>query len=165
MFEFRNEIPEDEEAVENLLDLVFSPSRKNLSSYLLRAGVSRVDTLCYVAKSSLGDVIGVVRQWPIVIGREKNGSLLTGPVGVHPTFQGEGVGSALINLSIKKARQQGWKRAILIGDLEYYKNFGFYRQKRPRIIFPEPTDPARILLLELESHSFFGLSGQVIKSP
>ena len=36
MIEFKHEDRTDEEGIENLLDLVFSPSRINLSSYSLR---------------------------------------------------------------------------------------------------------------------------------
>ena len=162
MIYFVEEIQKDEEAVEDLLNYVFSPSRFHLSSYSLRKGVQKINSLCFVAKRETGDILGVVRQWPIIIGNDpKNISLLTGPVAVHPIVQGEGIGSALINLSLSNSKQEGWKRAILIGDYGYYKNFGFYQQLEQKVIFPSPTDPKRVLLLEIEKGSFEGLAGKV----
>ena len=162
MIYFVEEIQKDKEAVEDLLNYVFSPSRFHLSSYSLRKGVQKINSLCFVAKRETGDVLGVVRQWPIFIGNDpKNISLLTGPVAVHPIVQGEGIGSALINLSLSNSKHEGWKRAILIGDYGYYKNFGFYQQLEQKVIFPSPTDPKRVLLLEIEKGSFEGLAGKV----
>ncbi len=163
MIEFKYESKTDEEGIENLLDLVFSPSRINLSSYSLREKIPKVKTLCFVVKSSDGSIIGVIRSWPILIGKKKKLSLLIGPIAIHPTFQGEGLGTYLINHSIKTAKKYGWKRAILIGDIDYYKSFGFFQQNENKIDFPSPTDSKRILLLELENNSFEYVEGKVVK--
>ena len=163
MIEFKYESPSDEEGIENLLDLVFSPSRINLSSYSLRKKVPKVKTLCFVAKNADGSIIGVIRCWPVLIGEKKQISLLIGPIAIHPTFQGEGLGSYLINHSIKISKKYGWKRAILIGDIDYYKSFGFFQPNENNIDFPSPTDSKRILFLELESNSFKGVVGKVQK--
>ena len=86
-----------------------------------------------------------------------------GPIAVHPTFQGEGLGSYLINYTIKESEKYGWERAVLIGDIEYYKSFGFFQQNHNKIDFPSPTDPERILLLEIKNNSFDRIKGKVIK--
>ena len=163
MIEFTYESENDEEEVENLLDLVFSPTRFNLSSYSLRINVPKIRTLCYIVKNSDSSIIGIIRNWPILIGDRKKLSLLMGPIAVHPTFQGEGLGAYLINKSIKEAKKYGWERAILIGDINYYKPFGFYQQNKNKIGFPPPTDPKRILLIELQKNSFKGVTGIVQK--
>tara|TARA_Y100001933_G_scaffold14010_1_gene12195 strand:+ start:45 stop:542 length:498 start_codon:yes stop_codon:yes gene_type:complete len=162
MIQFKHESENDKQEVEELLDLVFSPSRKNLSSYSLRKNVPKINTLSFVAKNNKGSIVGVIRNWPIFIESRKNLSLLMGPIAVHPTFQGEGLGSFLINYSIKESRKYGWKRAVLIGDIEYYKSFGFFQQNNNKIDFPSPTDPERILLLEIKKNSFDGINGKVI---
>ena len=162
MIEIEKESQKDEEAVETLLDIAFSPSRIHLSSYSLRQGVKKIDSLCFIAKNAVGEVMGVIRQWPVLIGDDYDHiSLLIGPIAVHPTVQGEGLGSFLINLSLKKSREEGWTMALLIGDYEYYKSFGFRQQLEQQIIFPPPTDPKRVLLLELQKDSFKGLGGHV----
>ena len=116
-----------------------------------------------MAKNNKGSIVGIIRNWPIFIESRKNISLLIGPIAVHPTFQGEGLGTYLINYSIKESKKYGWERAILIGDIQYYKSFGFFQQKNNKIDFPSPTDPQRILLLEIKSNSFEGIKGKVIK--
>ena len=163
MIEFKYESRSDEDGIENLLDLVFSPSRINLSSYSLRQKVPKVKTLCFIAKDSEDSIVGVIRCWPILIGMKKKLSLLIGPIAIHPTFQGEGLGAFLINHSIKMSKKYGWKRAILIGDIDYYKSFGFFQQNENNLEFPPPTDSKRILLLELEHNSFKGVEGKVVK--
>ena len=163
MFQFEHETENDKQEVEDLLDLVFSPSRKNLSSYSLRKNVPKISTLSFVAKNNKGSIVGIIRNWPIFIESRKNLALLIGPIAVHPTFQGEGLGAYLINYSIKKSRKYGWERAILIGDIQYYKSFGFFQQNNNKIDFPSPTDPQRILLLEIKNNSFNGIKGKVKK--
>ena len=61
------------------------------------------------------------------------------------------------------SKKYGWKRARLIGDIDYYKSFGFFQQTENIIKLPPPTDPKRILLLELEQNSFKGVEGNVVK--
>jgi predicted N-acetyltransferase YhbS len=52
-------------------------------------------------------------------------ALLLGPVAVHPTRQGEGLGAALIREGMARARADRWPRVILVGDAPYYGRFGF----------------------------------------
>ena len=149
--ELELENAEDGGAVETLFDLCFGGSRAMLSSYRLRAGVDALASLCFVLRE--GAVVGAIRYWPvnIVAGRvESVGSgsagsaLLLGPVAVHPTHQGEGLGGVLIRHSLAEARLQGWTQVILIGDASYYGRYGFARAD---LDFPPPTDKARVLSL------------------
>ncbi len=153
--ELELENTEDGGAVETLFDLCFGGSRAMLSSYRLRAGVDAVASLCFVLREGAGGgaVVGAIRYWPvnIVAGRvESVGSgsagsaLLLGPVAVHPTHQGEGLGGVLIRHSLAEARLQGWTQVILIGDASYYGRYGFARAD---LDFPPPTDKARVLSL------------------
>ncbi len=73
-------------------------------------------------------------------------ALLLGPVAVHPTHQGEGLGGVLIRHSLAEARLQGWTQVILIGDASYYGRYGFARAD---LDFPPPTDKARVLMLTI----------------
>ncbi len=68
-------------------------------------------------------------------------ALLLGPVAIHPTRQGEGLGGLLIRESLAEARRQGWERVMLVGDAPYYGRFGF--RKLPHIVMPRrPTRTA-----------------------
>lgn len=159
MFRLSPETPEDEHEVEYLFDLSFAPGRQALSSYRLRESVMRLAEFSLVARDEFGGVAGAIRYWPVSIGKERHPALLLGPVAVHPTHQGEGLGATLIFDSLDRARKSGWKRVILVGDAPYYARFGF--EQLARLKFPPPTNPDRVLALALVDRGLEGVRGKV----
>lgn len=153
MTEFEHEQSEDRDAVEALFDLAFAPGRSLLSSYRLRIGAEPVADLCLIARDEFGSIVGAIRYWPIRIGSpgdpDEVQALLLGPVAVHPTRQSEGLGARLILSSLEKAAELGWTACLLVGDEPYYRRFGFRRALVERVAFPNPTNPKRVLGLEL----------------
>ncbi|MEJ2029262.1 MAG: N-acetyltransferase [Maritimibacter sp.] len=93
MYALNEEKPDDWWEVEALYDLCFAPGREALSSYRLRDGVDPVAQLCLVARDAYGAVGGAIRYWPVDVGGAS--ALLLGPVAVHPTHQGEGLGGLM----------------------------------------------------------------------
>jgi GNAT superfamily N-acetyltransferase len=87
--------------------------------------------------------------------------LLLGPIAVHPTHQGEGLGGLLINESLTEARRLGWERVLLVGDLPYYSRFGF--EKLSHVIMPPPTNPDRVLGFALKAGAWDHVGGPVSK--
>jgi len=159
MLRISPESPDDMYEVEYLYDLAFAPGRSALSSYRLREGVSQVQALSLVARDEYDAVGGAIRYWPVRVG--KDDALLLGPIAVHPTRQGEGLGNLLISQSMGAARALGWSRVILIGDEPYYKRFGFNRRMAENLQFPPPTNPERLLACALVDGAFKGISGMV----
>ncbi len=153
------ETPEDSWEVEALYDLCFAPGRTALSSYRLRDEVAAVRALSQVARDEMGILVGAIRFWPVHVGRED--ALLLGPVAAHPTRQGEGIGASLIRDSLWKAEHSHWERVLLVGDAPYYRRFGF--SKLEGVEMPPPTNPDRILGLELTPGAWTGVSGEVTK--
>jgi predicted N-acetyltransferase YhbS len=86
---------------------------------------------------------------------------LLGPVAVHPTHQGEGLGGLLIRDSLERAAALGWERVILVGDAPYYSRFGF--TKLGVVEMPPPTNPERVLGLELRPGAWEGVAGKVAR--
>jgi predicted N-acetyltransferase YhbS len=152
-----HETPADYWEVEALYDLCFGPGRTALSSYRLRDGIDPIASLCLVARDPDGTVAGVVRNWPVKIG--KHHAILLGPVAVHPTRQGEGIAAILIWRCLEMAREAGWSRVILVGDAPYYARFGF--ELLTNVEMPPPTNPARVLGLELVDGAWQGPRGKV----
>ena len=76
-----------------------------------------VAALCLVARDADGTLAAAIRFWPVQVGG--NLALLLGPIAVHPTRQGEGLGGLLISESLAEAGTQGWQRVLLIGDAPY----------------------------------------------
>ena len=141
MDQIARETAEDAWEVEALFDLAFAPGREALSSYRLREGVAPVAELCLVARDAGGTLGGAIRYWPVRAGGRR--ALLLGPVAVHPTRQGEGLGGALIRESLDAAARLGWARVLLVGDAPYYGRFGF--APLAAVEMPPPTNPDRIL--------------------
>jgi predicted N-acetyltransferase YhbS len=159
MFTLSRETKDDWWEVEGLYDLCFAPGREALSSYRLRDGIPPVASLSRVARDDQGILGGAIRYWPVRISEHR--ILLLGPVAVHPTAQGEGLGGALIRDSLDQARREGWARVLLVGDAPYYRRFGF--NKLDGVEMPPPTNPDRVLGLELVPGAWDGLRGSVTR--
>jgi predicted N-acetyltransferase YhbS len=153
VYEVKREEPGDRWEVEALYDLCFAPGREALSSYRLRDHVPPVRDLCLVARDGLGILGGAIRFWPVRVGRHE--ALLLGPVAVHPTRQGEGLGGALIRDGLARAEAARWPRVALVGDASYYGRFGFRRLEG--VEMPPPTNPERVLGLG----DWHGVAGRV----
>ena len=158
MIELTPETRDDWWEVEALYDLCFAPGRTALSSYRLRDGIPPVAGLSLVAREA-GTLAGAIRFWPVRVGGHP--VLLLGPVAVHPTRQGEGLGGVLINDGLSAARSGGWARVMLVGDEPYYRRFGFTRLDG--VTMPPPTNPDRVLGQELVDGAWESVRGEVLK--
>jgi len=152
------EKPNDWWEVEALYDLCFAPGREALPSYRLRDGVDPIAELCLILRD-LDDILSAaIRFWPVRVGEKF--ALLLGPIAVHPTRQGEGLGQMLIAESLTKAKGLGWHRVLLVGDAPYYEKQGF--QQLSGINMPPPTNPARILGCALSPDACKRIEGAVV---
>ncbi|WP_231582100.1 GNAT family N-acetyltransferase [Puniceibacterium sp. IMCC21224] len=158
MFTLKKETAKDWWDVEALYDLCFAPGRTALSSYRLRDDVPPVPGLSVIARDDQGILGGAIRYWPVRVGGAP--ALLLGPVAVHPTAQGEGLGGALIRDSLADAARQ-WDRVLLVGDLPYYQRFGF--RLLSQVEMPSPTNPDRVLGYELTPGGWVGVTGPVTR--
>ncbi len=159
MLQLRPENQDDWWEIEALFDLCFAPGREALSSYRLRDDVPPVSGLSRVARDENNILAGAIRFWPVRVGDAA--CLLLGPVAVHPTHQGEGLGGALIRDGLIVAQAAGWERVMLVGDAPYYSRFGFSRLSE--VEMPPPTNPDRVLGQELVPGGWNGVSGQVTR--
>ncbi|WP_282603405.1 N-acetyltransferase [Paracoccus sp. PARArs4] len=159
MYRIHPETPADTPEVEALYDLCFAPGRTALSSYRLRDGVAPVAPLCLALRGDGDALLAAIRFWPVRVAGRK--VLLLGPIAVHPTAQGEGLGAILMRDSLERARQMGFGRVLLVGDAPYYSRFGF--AKLDEVVMPPPTNPDRVLGLELRPGAWVGVTGQVTR--
>ncbi|PKP69053.1 MAG: GNAT family N-acetyltransferase [Alphaproteobacteria bacterium HGW-Alphaproteobacteria-4] len=160
MYRLEEETEADWWEVEALYDLCFAPGRTALSSYRLRDGVRPVAELCLVLRDEGGTLAAVIRYWPVRVAGKP--VLLLGPIAVHPTRQGEGLGGLLMLESLSEARRLGWERVLLVGDAPYYGRFGFARLDA--VVMPPPTNPDRVLGLALQPGAWDGVRGEVEKA-
>ncbi len=158
-FRIRDERPRDVEAREALLDRSFGPARFTKTSERLREGRLPADDLSFVALDG-GRVIGTLRFWSVEAGR--HASLMLGPLAVESACRSAGIGRALIEHGLKRARTLGHDSVMLVGDAPYYARFGFSAIPVSRLVLPGPVDPARFLGLELVPGALADASGRVV---
>ena len=103
MYAINTEKKADYWEVEALFDLCFAPGREALSSYRLRENSNPISELCMVARDKEQILAGAIRYWPVNIIEHE--ALLLGPIAVHPTRQGEGLGTLLIKDSLALAKK------------------------------------------------------------
>jgi predicted N-acetyltransferase YhbS len=152
------ETAKDAQAIERLHERTFGPGRFVLSAYRLREHVDHLLDLSFTAR--IGTLmVGSVRQLPICIGDTK--ALMLGPLTVEPPFRSRGVGRALLERALNDARVKGHRLVLLVGDEPYYSRVGFKKVPKGRATMPGPVDTNRILVAELESGAFEGVSGEI----
>ena len=88
-------------------------------------------------------------------------ALLLGPIAVAPHWQGGGLGSKLIRMSLNKAAAAGHRAVLLVGDAPYYNRFGFTRGLTLGMALPGPVDLDRFLGLEVVPGALAGVTGVV----
>jgi predicted N-acetyltransferase YhbS len=158
-FEIRLETNSDGEVLSRLSAEAFGPGRFARSAYRVREGVPPVAALCLCATLD-GKLLGGVRFTAIRIGAEQNAALL-GPLVVDPVEKGKGIGRALVQDGLTRARAEGFGLVLLVGDIPYYGRFGFTPVPYGQITLPGPVDPARLLAVELIPGALAGAAGQV----
>jgi predicted N-acetyltransferase YhbS len=146
-------------AVSRLHAKVFGPGRFTRTAYRVREGMPPVSPYCSAAL--LGDrLIAAVRFTPILIGRA-DGALLLGPLAVDPDFAGQGFGKRLIAEAMDRAKADGVRLVVLVGDEPYYGRFGFRPVPPGQIVLPGPVDPGRLLAAELAAGALDTFKGLV----
>jgi predicted N-acetyltransferase YhbS len=148
----------DAQAIERLHERTFGPGRFVLSAYRLREHIDHLLDLSYTAR--IGTLmVGSVRQLPICVGDTR--ALMLGPLTVEPPFRSRGVGRALLERALDDAGAKGHRIVLLVGDEPYYSRVGFKKVPKGRAIMPGPVDYNRLLVAELDSGAFDGVSGAI----
>jgi len=150
----------DAARIEGMTEAAFGPDRMQKTVYRLRDGVARLKELCFVAVDQKNEMVGSIRYWPILISG-KWPALLLGPLAVSPALRGLGFGKALMWHSMAQARILGYSRIILVGDPEYYNQFGFRRDLALNLQLPGWVEERRFLALELVAGSMIGVHGMI----
>lgn len=152
-------------AVERLYDEVFGPARFHKASYLFREGVDPVRELSWIALE--GDrpgherLVGAIRYWPILVGESGHPALLLGPLAIAQDRAGRGIGRALMFKTLELAAQLGHDLVLLVGDVEYYKRFGFVPATPHGFVMPGESRPDRLQVAPLKDDVLGRIAGEV----
>lgn len=146
--------------VERLYDEVFGPARFRKASYLFRDGVEPVRELSWIALE--GDrLVGAIRYWPILVGETGHSALLLGPLAIAQDRAGKGIGRALMFKTLDLAAQLGHDLVLLVGDVDYYKRFGFVPATPHGFVMPGESRPDRLQVAPLKDNVLGRIAGEV----
>ena len=92
----------------------------------IRKSETFVPELSMIARNDQGILGHILLSVIHIVGEDREFvSLAMAPVSVRPDFQGLGIGGALIDESIQKAKEMGFVSIIVLGHPDYYPRFGF----------------------------------------
>jgi predicted N-acetyltransferase YhbS len=152
------ETADDAVAIDRLHERTFGPGRYARSAYRIREGRGHALDLSFTAR--IGTLlVGSVRLTLIAIGETP--ALLLGPLTVEPPFRQRGIGRSLIDRALSDAKAKGHRLIVLVGDEPFYGKIGFRRIPKGQVKMPGPVDPARLLVAELVTGAFNGVSGLI----
>jgi len=128
----RNETEQDYKIVEQLTREAFwnvhvPGCNEHYLVHIMRDSELFIPELDFVAELN-GKIVGNIMYMHslIIDNDDKMHHVITfGPVSVLPKHQNKGIGSELIEHSMKHARDLGHPAILIYGDPEYYKRFGF----------------------------------------
>ena len=92
---------------------------------LLRNRQSYIKELSLIAFLENKIVGSIVYSKMFIEGKMLDEIICFGPISVLPELQKKGIGSLLINETMKKAANLGYKAVLITGNKNYYKRFGF----------------------------------------
>jgi putative acetyltransferase len=158
--EVRAEQPADVAAVYQVNVAAFGRAQEaNLVNQL--RGVTATFSLVAVAA---GQIVGHIFFSPVTIAEEAAADvsiLGLGPVAVRPNYQGQGIGSLLIQQGLAACTRCGFKAIVVLGAPAYYSRFGFVpaQQQGLRCEYSVPAEA--FMVLELASGALAGRGGTI----
>lgn len=80
-------------------------------------------------------------------------SLSLAPLAVLPSYQGKGVGTALINAAHGIATEKQYGSIVVLGDEEYYPRFGYTTLSKYQLSLPFPSPEKNSMIIELQENN------------
>ncbi|WP_309244879.1 N-acetyltransferase [Bacillus sp. WMMC1349] len=91
--------------------------------------------------------------------------LCMGSLAVLPSYQGNGIGTLLMNASIETAKILGYRGIVIFGKPNYYHRFGFENAKTYNIQTAWGTNLEEFMVLELYEGSLTGIHRKFYADP
>lgn len=163
----RLEIESDFDEVENLTREAFWDVYKpgcdeHLLAHKLRKVQAFIPELDYVAELN-NQIVGNIMYSKAKIVDDngfENEVLTFGPVSVLPSLQKSGIGSKLINHTIKLSREMGYRAIVIFGNPAYYHRFGFVSAAKFGVSTSEGQNFDAFMILELFEGAISDVKGR-----
>ena len=88
-----------------------------------------------------------------------------GPISVHPDLQRTGIGSNLIQKTMKLATKMGFGGIVITGNPKYYHRFGFKSASDFGIVFEDGTSSPELMAVELLPGGLASVNGRMYFAP
>lgn len=146
-------------------NLYLSGADEHLVLHNLRKSNAYLPSLDLVAIHN-GEIIGhCISTLAHVVNENDSAEVLClGPISVSPELQNSGIGSMLINESIKIAKEFKHPAIILYGDPNYYHRFGFTNAEKYGITTKDGKNYDPFMALELNNNSLTNIQGRFIEA-
>ena len=107
-------------------------------------------------------VVGHIMFSPVALsGHERLRIAGLGPMAVEPSYQGKGLGAALVRAGLKRCKEQGYGAVVVLGHPEYYPRFGFAPAGRSNIRCEYEVPQEAFMSIELEPGYLKGAAGTI----
>jgi putative acetyltransferase len=123
----RNETAADIEAIAEVTEAAFETLAisRHTEQFIIKAlRAAGALTVSLVAEIG-GKVVGHVAFSPVTISDGNPHWYGLGPVSVLPSYQRQGIGTALITEGLSLLKTRGVQGCVLVGDPAYYRRLGF----------------------------------------
>lgn len=160
IMEVRAEQTEDFETVRQVNLIAFG--RENEAN-LVEQLRSVPSTFSFVAVAA-GQVVGHIFFSPVSVeGTCPEPLLILGlaPMAVLPNYQQQGIGSMLVQHSLRECFQLGCRAVVVLGHPTYYPRFGFARASKKSLRCEYDVPDEVFLVLESENGALRGVEGTV----
>jgi len=144
---------------------VYRPGcNEHLVIHKLRQADSFIKDLDYVFIEN-NQIVGNIVYSKMFIGSERkmsNEVIAFGPISVHPDFQRKGIGKKMIEYTLNKAKELGYKVVLITGNNNYYNPLGFKSATIYNIYLPnmsEENEAVYFMVKELEEGYLNNISG------
>lgn len=145
-----------------LLSRAFGHTRMQRAIYRMREGTPPDPALCFVMTNRHELVLGVVRNYRVKVGDSPLPALMLGPIATAHSHERMGLAARLINRVIEDATKLGYAMIYLVGNPDYYADFGFVAEKAANVFIPTLESGKVILGLELQPGAAAQMRGEII---
>lgn len=160
MVVIRNETIEDKAEIRRVNELAFARTNEADLIDALRQEAAPIISL--VAARDV-KIVGHIFFSPVTIGSETNtlNAMGLAPMAVLPTYQNQGIGSALVREGLKECRRRDYDVVVVLGHPKYYPRFGFKPASSTGLRCEYDVPDEVFMVIELKPDALAGRQGLV----
>jgi len=114
-----------------------------------------------------GKIVGHILFTPVTVKSEQaqHAAVALGPMAVLPSYQGQGIGSRLVQAGLAACREVGHNAVFVLGHRDFYPRFGFVTSKPYGIQCEFDVPDGAFMVQALQANALTGIRGVVKYHP